>query len=155
MLSCCLEPLLRPCKRTLRTHELGYPELEGLQFFRRLYRILCLGFSSFGGERGLIYHCPLETDRATASSAVSFHVREPYRDKSYNDFVIIGTTSRYIEVCYRVSPSGGLTRASWADQPLVVLHVCMFRCFMFKWKTNSVPIFSHFMPYVAVSIGIA
>ena len=55
---------------------------EEASFFRRLYRIPCVGFSPFGWEHGLVYYYLLENCGATASTAVTFRMRGLYRDKS-------------------------------------------------------------------------
>ena len=47
------------------------PGSKETSFFRRFYRIPCVGFSPFGWERGLNYYCLLENHRATVPTSVS------------------------------------------------------------------------------------
>ena len=61
------------------------PRSKVANFFRRFYRISCVGFSSLGGEHGLVYYT--FENREAMATAVSFHMRELYRDKSYNAFL--------------------------------------------------------------------
>ena len=52
--------------RMLRDEGIRMPGSKEASFFRRFYRIPCVGFSLFGWERGLVYYCLLENCGATA-----------------------------------------------------------------------------------------
>ena len=52
--------------RMLRAEGIRVPGYNEASFFRRFYRIPCVGFSPFGWERGLVYYCLLENCGATA-----------------------------------------------------------------------------------------
>ena len=46
--------------RMLRAEGIRVPGSKEESFFRRFYRIPCVGFSPFGWERELVYYCLLE-----------------------------------------------------------------------------------------------
>ena len=68
---------------------------SGASFFRRFYRVPCVGFSPFSWERGLVYYACLKiAEQRFFYVCASFRMRGLYRDKFYNELVVIGTTAR-------------------------------------------------------------
>ena len=63
--------------------EIRVPGSKEDSFFRRFYRIPCVGFSLFGWERGLVYYGLLENcGQRHFYIYVSLRVRVLYRDKT-------------------------------------------------------------------------
>ena len=64
----------------LRAEGIGMSGSKEANLCRRFYRILCVEFSPFGGEHGLVYCCPLDNCGVTASTPVSAFACEEYNE---------------------------------------------------------------------------
>ena len=92
--------------RMLRAEGIRVSGSKEDSFFRRFYRIPCVGFSPFGWERGLVYYYLLENCGTTVfvhRCQLSYAWTTVYRDKSNNELVVIGTTARHSSVLSRFS----------------------------------------------------
>ena len=82
--------------RMFRAEGIMVPGSEEASFFRKFYRIPWVGFSPFCWERGLVYYCLHENCGTTTFLYLFqlFRMRELYRDKSWNELVVMLSFSR-------------------------------------------------------------